>query len=82
VRARVLATRDSTLQVDAGGIRDASEEAQAALKRANRVRKSLTGITNGAEAARTELNSLIEDAEACLTRIDALIAAAAQETGG
>ncbi|HKH15245.1 MAG TPA: hypothetical protein VKA47_11385 [Solirubrobacterales bacterium] len=79
VRARVLATRDSTLQVDASGVRDASEEAQAALKRANRVRKSLTGITNGAEAARTELNALIEDAEACLTRIDSLVAAAAQD---
>jgi len=82
VRARVLAATDTTLQVDASGIRDASEEAQAALKRANRVRKSLTGITSGAEAARTELNSLIEDAEACLTRIDALVAAAAQDAHG
>jgi hypothetical protein len=81
-RARVLATRDTSTHVDASGIRDASEEAQAALKRANRVRKSLTGITNGAEAARTELNSLIEGAEACLSRIDALIAAAAQESHG
>ena len=67
VRARVLATRDSTLQVDAAGVRDAAEEAQAALKRVNRVRKSLTGITSGAEAARTELNGMMDDVEACLT---------------
>jgi hypothetical protein len=80
VRARVLATKDTTLHVDAGGIRDASEQAQAALKRANRVRKSLTGITNGAEAARNELNSLIEDTDACLTRIDLLVAEAAEAT--
>lgn len=79
VRARVLATRDSTLQVDAAGVRDAAEEAQAALKRVNRVRKSLTGITNGAEAARTELNDMMDDVEACLIRIDTLVAAAAQD---
>jgi hypothetical protein len=82
VRARVLATRDTTLQVDAAGVRDASEEAQAALKRVNRVRKSLTGITNGAEAARTELNDMMDDVEACLIRIDSLVAAAAQDAGG
>ena len=79
VRARVLATRDSTLQVDAAGVRDAAEEAQAALKRVNRVRKSLTGITSGAEAARTELNGMMDDVEACLIRIDSLVAAAAQD---
>ncbi len=79
VRARVLATRDTTLQVDAAGVRDASEEAQAALKRVNRVRKSLTGITNGAEAARTELNDMMEDVEASLIRIDSLVAAAARD---
>jgi hypothetical protein len=79
VRARVLANRDSTLQVDAAGVRDAAEEAQAALKRVNRVRKSLTGITSGAEAARTELNGMMDDVEACLIRIDSLVAAAAQD---
>jgi hypothetical protein len=81
VRARVLATRDTTLQVDAAGVRDASEEAQAALKRVNRVRKSLTGITNGAEAARTELNDMMDDVEASLIRIDSLVAAATQDAG-
>ncbi len=79
VRARVLATRDTTLQVDAAGVRDASEEAQAALKRVNRVRKSLTGITNGAEAARTELNDMMDDVEAALIRINSLVAAAAAQ---
>jgi hypothetical protein len=79
VRARVLAASTSKLQVDASGVRDAAEEAQAALKRANRVRKSLTGITSGAETARTELNGLIEDVEGYLTRIESLVAAAAQD---
>ena len=79
LRAGSHAGTRTRLQVDAAGVRDASEEAQAALKRVNRVRKSLTGITMGAEAARTELNDMMEDVEASLIRIDSLVAAAAQE---
>lgn len=78
VRARVLAARNATeADVDAAGVRDAAEEAAAQLKRANRIRKSLTGVTNSADAARRELDDMIADVESCLARIEGLVAAAA-----
>jgi hypothetical protein len=77
VRARVLAEASSELEVDAAGVRDAAEEAAARLKRANRVRKSLTSVTSSAEAARQEFDEMVEDVERCLIRIEALVAAAA-----
>jgi len=79
VRARLLATAESGLEVDAAGVRDAAEEATARLKRANRVRKSLTSVTNSADAARAEFDEMVEDVERCLTRIESLVAAAALE---
>jgi hypothetical protein len=79
VRARLAAAREHALEVDAAGVRDASEEATAALKRVNRIKKSLTGITNGADAARSELEAMIADVERCLARIESLVAAAAAE---
>jgi hypothetical protein len=80
VRARVLAAAsDGGLEVDAAGVRDAAEEATAQLKRVNRIRKSLTGVTNSADAARDELNAMVADVEACLERIESLVAAAADE---
>jgi hypothetical protein len=79
VRARLLATSDGGLEVDAAGVRDAAEEAAARLKRANRVRKSLTSVNNSAEAARQEFDEMVIDVERCLARIDSLVAAAAQE---
>jgi hypothetical protein len=80
VRARVLATTDSALEVDAAGVRDAADEAVARLKRANRVRKSLTGVTNSAEAAREEFDEIIAEVERCLARIESLVAAAASDS--
>jgi hypothetical protein len=79
VRAQVLATGDSALEVDAGGVRAAAEEAAARLKRANRVRKSLTSVTSSAEAARAEFDDMVGDVERCLARIETLIAAATPE---
>jgi hypothetical protein len=76
VRARLLASGESGLEVDAAGVRDAAEEAAARLQRANRVRKSLTAVTNGAEAARAEFDDMVSDVERCLVRIESLIAAA------
>ena len=78
VRARVLASGTDALEVDAAGVRDAAEEAAATLKRVNRIRKSLTGVTNSADSARAELDSMVADAERCLARIESLVAAAAQ----
>jgi hypothetical protein len=77
VRARLLAQGDHGLEVDAAGVRDAAEEAAARLKRANRVRKSLTGVTNSADAARVEFDEMVADVERCLERIESLVAAAA-----
>lgn len=80
VRARLLMQGDHGLEVDAAGVRDAAEEAAARLKRANRVRKSLTGVTNSAEAAREEFDEMVADVERCLERIETLVAAAASES--
>jgi hypothetical protein len=79
VRTRVLAAQHDALEVDAAGVRDAAEEAAAQLKRANRVRKSLTNVTSSAEAAREEFDSMLADVERCLVRIESLVAAAALE---
>jgi hypothetical protein len=81
VRARVLAGGSSALEVDAAGVRDAAEEAAARLKRANRVRKSLTSVTNSAKAAGDEFDEMVKDVERCLTRIESLVAAAAADEG-
>jgi hypothetical protein len=77
IRARLLAQGDHGLDVDAAGVRDAAEEAAARLKRANRVRKSLTGVTNSATAAREEFDEMVADVERCLERIESLVASAA-----
>ena len=79
VRARVLAAGGGVLEVDAAGVQDAAEEATAQLKRANRIRKSLTGVTSSAQAAREELDAMLADVERCLERIESLVAAAADE---
>jgi hypothetical protein len=76
VRARVLAAGAAGLEVDAAGVRDAAEEAGARLKAANRIRKSLTNVTNSAERARGDLDEMIADVERCLERIESLVAAA------
>jgi hypothetical protein len=78
VRARILAAEVGGLEVDAAGVRAAAEEAGARLKRANRVRKSLTNVTNSADAAREEFNEMVADVERCLTRIETLAAAATE----
>ncbi len=81
VRARLMATGESGLEVDAAGVRDAAEEASARLQRANRVRKSLTAVTNGADAARSEFDEMVVEVERCLARIESLVAAAAPDAG-
>jgi hypothetical protein len=78
VRARVLLAASDELEVDAAGVRDAAEEAGARLKRANRVRKSLTSVKNSASAAESEFDEMVADIERCLARIEGLVAAAAE----
>ena len=79
VRARVLTARDR----DARGRRRRRPRrrrgGRRALKRANRVRKSLTNITNSAEGRASEFDEMVADVERCLARIEALVAAAASD---
>jgi hypothetical protein len=81
VRARILATGAGGFEIDTAGVRAAAEEATARLKRANRVRKSLTSVTNSAEAAREEFDDMLADVERCLAKIEGLAAASDPEAG-
>lgn len=79
VRARVLASQAHGLQVDAAGVRAASEDARARLKHINKVRKSLTSITTSADRARGDVDEMVEGVENCLGQIESLISAAESE---
>jgi hypothetical protein len=73
VRARTLATASGSFEVDAAGVRAATEEAQSKLKTVNRIRKSLTNITTSAERAREDVDEMVSDVEKCLVRVESLI---------
>jgi hypothetical protein len=75
-RLRVMMARDSALEVDAAGVRDAAEAARAALKRAQAVRLALSNIDKSAGKAREGVDAMVADVEAELARIESLIAAA------
>jgi hypothetical protein len=74
-RCRCLMAGEKLLGLDAAGVRDAANEAMAALKDAQRVRRSLTGATSSVETARQGLDVMIAKVEASLGRIESLIAA-------
>ena len=82
VRAKVLATEGPNLEVDAAGVRAATEEARAQLKTVNRIRKSLTNITNSADRARGDVDQMVSDVEGCLARVESLISEAETEDSG
>jgi hypothetical protein len=75
-RLRVRLARETALDVDAAGVRDAAESAAAVLKRANTVRSALTTIDKGSEKARASFEEMVTGVEAELARIESLIAAA------
>lgn len=75
-RLRVLMARESSLEVDAAGVRDAADTARFALKRAQKIRNSLTSIDKGSAKAREELDGMVGEIEAELGEIEGLIAAA------
>ena len=79
VRAKVLATEGPALEVDAAGVRAATEEARAQLKTVNRIRKSLTNITNSADRARGDVDQMVGDVDSCLDRVESLISEAEPE---
>ena len=76
VRTRVLAAQAEGLDVDAGGVLAAAEDARARLKNVNKVRKSLTNISNSADRARDDVNEMVEGVEQCLDQVESLISAA------
>jgi hypothetical protein len=73
VRAKALAVNTSSFEVDAAGVRAATEEAQSRLKTVNRIRKSLTSITTSADKAREDVDQMVDDVERCLSRVESLI---------
>ncbi len=75
-RLRVLMARESSLEVDAAGVRDAAETAAAALKRAQAVRLALSNIDKSSKKAREGVDSMVADVETELARIETLIAQA------
>jgi hypothetical protein len=79
VRARTLATSAGTYEVDAAGVRAATEEAQSKLKTVNRIRKSLTSITTSAERAREDVDEMVAEVEKCLVRVESLIEVAEED---
>src|SRR5215208_6624755 len=73
-RCRCLMARERSLQVDAAGVHDATEEALSALKDAQRIRVALTGATTGVGRAREYLDAMVERVESSLERVEGLIA--------
>ena len=78
-RARVLAAGGASFEVDAAGVRAATEEAESKLKTVNRIRKSLTSITSSAERAREDVDDMVADVEKCLVRVESLIEVAEED---
>jgi hypothetical protein len=75
-RCRCLMTVERELELDAPGVRDATEEALAALKDAQKIRASLTGATKSVAGAREALDDMVTRVEASLARVESLIASA------
>ena len=74
--ARLAMTRDRDLNVDAPAVRIAADEAVTALKEAQRIRTTLTGIRTSSDKARELLDGMVKNVELKLERIDSLVAEA------
>ncbi len=73
-RCRCLMASEQTLEVDAAGVRAATDEALSALNDALKIRLSLTNITNTASGTRETFDSMLTRVKASLERVEALIA--------
>ncbi len=73
-RCRCLMAREQTLDVDAAGVRAATDEALSALNDAQKIRRALTGISDTASGTRQTFDSMLERVKASLERVEALIA--------
>ncbi|MEA2346932.1 MAG: hypothetical protein QOG62_719 [Thermoleophilaceae bacterium] len=74
-RVRILGQNDAATEVDAAGVRAATEEASAALKDAQKIRLHLTKASDGVGEARAVLDGMVERASGSLARIEAILAA-------
>ena len=74
-RCRCLMAREQGLEVDAAGVRAATDEALSALSDAQKIRLALTNITNTASGTRETFDSMLARVKASLERVEALIAA-------
>jgi len=74
-RCRCLMARDQSLELDATGVRAATDEALAALNDAQKIRLALTNITNTATGTRTTFDTMLTRVKASLERVETLIAA-------
>jgi hypothetical protein len=74
-RCRVLMAGEGALEVDAAGVRDASEEALSALRDAQSIRGALTGASKNVDNARKTLDAMVARVQASLERVEGLIAA-------
>jgi len=77
-RCRVLMSRERELTLDAAGVRNASEEAISALKKAQSIRLALTGANDSVDKARAGLDEMTDAVRERLDRIESLVAAADQ----
>ena len=71
----MLAQNDAAMEVDAAGVRAATEEASAALKDAQKIKLHLTKASDGVDEARAVLDGMVERANGSLARIEAILAA-------
>jgi hypothetical protein len=73
-RCRCLMAREQTLEVDAAGVRAATDEALSALNDAQKIRLALTNISNTASGTRETFDAMLARVKASLERVEALIA--------
>jgi hypothetical protein len=73
-RCRCLMARERTLDVDAAGVRTATEEALSALNDAQKIRLALTNITNTANGTRETFDAMLARVKASLESVEARIA--------
>ncbi len=75
-RLRLMLKREGELSLDAGGVRDAVEEARSALKSAQAIRLALTNAGKSVTKAREGVDELVDSVDGRLERIEVLVSSA------
>jgi hypothetical protein len=74
-RCRCLMAREQGMQLDAPGVRNAVDEALAALRDAQKIRGSLTSARNSVDGAHGALDNMVDRVRSSLERVEELVAA-------